>query len=283
VKMALAQLYSRTGDSKKAELLMASLTGGPAAALNSDMFGPALREDADPGEVAHGAEKSLNALSDQFDSGEFDHLDANAFSAMDTVALSWARMGWAQFLQGENVPAWQYLEAAWYLSQSGTVANRLARVFEKTGAKDRAEHMYALAVAAGGPEAQSSRQQILKLDPANAEKQLSQAMAELQKMRVLSLPQLASQNGSARFALLFDNSNTPDRVQFLDGDESLRSAGDKLQKLEFPVKFPDVSSIKVIRLGTASCVTSGCTFQLQPLNSMQQSIHPELAATPKGP
>jgi tetratricopeptide (TPR) repeat protein len=283
VKMALAQLYSRTGDSKKAELIMASLTGSTAAVVSNDLFGPALRENADPGQLAHDAEKSLNALGDQFESGEYDRMDANAFAAMDSVALAWARMGWTQFLQGENVTAWQYLEAAWDLSLSGTVANRLARVFEKTGARDRAQHMYALAVAAGGPEAQSSREKVMKLNSTNAARELSQASAELQKMRSVTLPRLTSQAATARFVLLFDNSNTPDRVQFLDGDESLRSAADKLQGTEFSVKFPNVSSIKIIRIGTVSCLASGCTFEFQPLNSMQQNIHPELATGPQKP
>jgi hypothetical protein len=260
----------------------ASLTGATASATANDYFAAALRQDADPGELAHEAEKSLNALGDQFESGEYDHMDANAFAVMDAVALAWARMGWTRFLQGENVPAWQYLEAAWDLSQSGTVANRLAQVFEKTGARDRARHMYALAAVAGGAEAQNSREKLAKLGPA-PEKELSAANAELAKMRVVALPRLTSQTAAARFALLFDNSNTPDRVQFVDGDDSLRSATEKLQSMEFAVKFPDVSSIKIIRFGTVSCVATGCSLELQPLNSMQHSAHPELAGSPGKP
>jgi tetratricopeptide (TPR) repeat protein/transglutaminase-like putative cysteine protease len=283
VKMALDQLNARTGDSKNAGLMNASLTGAPAAATINDFFAASLRQDTDPGLLEHDAVKSLNALSDQFDSGEYDRLDANAFAAMDAVALAWARMGWKDFLQGDNVTAWQYLEAAWDLSGSGTVANRLAQVFEKTGARDRAEHMYALAAVAGGAEAQSSREKAMKLNPAAAAKELSQAPGELAKMRAVALPRLTSQVASARFALLFDNSNTPERVQFMDGDQSLRSAAETLQQTSFAVKFPDVSSIKIIRIGTASCVASGCSFELQPLNSMQQSAHPELATGPQKP
>jgi Tfp pilus assembly protein PilF/transglutaminase-like putative cysteine protease len=280
VKMALAQLYVRIGDTKKADLTMAGLTSG-AATGGSDFFATALREDADPDQVAHDAEKSLIALGDQFDSGEYDKMDANAFAAMDSVALAWAREGWAQFLHGENLAAWQFLEAAWDLSQSGTVANRLGHVFEKTGARDRAQQMYALAVAAGGPDAQSSREKLMKLNPANSAKVLSVANAELQQMRKIPLPRLVPQNGTARFALLFDNTNTPDRVQFIDGDESLRGAADKLQRVEFLVKFPDLSSIKIIRMGTLSCVASGCSFSFQPSNSMEKSAPPELAQSPK--
>jgi len=234
--MALAQLYSRTGDSKKSELMMTSLTGGSTRGPSNDFFAPALREDADPAPAVHEAEKNLNAISDQFESGEYDHLDANSFSAMAMVALSWAPDG---------------LGAIPSRRQSGCLAIPGRRVgTEKTGAKDRARHMYALAAAAGGPEAQNSKQQVVKLGPVGAEKELSQATTELEKMRSSALTGLLSGSATARFILLFDHSTTPDRVQFLDGDDSLRSAAEKLQGMEFAVRFPDVSSIKIIRLGT---------------------------------
>jgi TonB family protein len=88
-------------------------------------------------------------------------------------------------------------------------------------------------------------------------------------MHNIGLPNLVSGTASARFEMLFDNSTNPDRVQFLDGDESLRSAGEKLQKLEYPVKFPDISSIKVVRLGKVSCTTSLCRLSLLPLGGME--------------
>ena len=281
IKMALAQLYSRTGDSKKSELMMTSLNGGVATGPNNDFFAPALRDDIDPAQAVHEAEKNLNAISDQFESGEYDHLDANSFSAMDIVALSWARMGWARFLQGDSLVGSQFLDAAWELSQSSTVANRLARVYEKTGAKDRARHMYALAAAAGGSESQNARQQVMKMNSATAEKELSQATTEFAKMRTIALPSMNSGSASARFVLLFDNSTTPDRVQFLDGDDSLRSTAEKLQGMEFPVRFPDVSSIKIIRMGTVSCRNGGCKLDLQPQNSIQETGHPQVAGDPK--
>jgi len=277
VKMALAKLYSRTGESKKAQVIMASLTGGVAGSTTTDFFAPALREDVDPEQAAHDAEKNLSGIGDQFDSGEYDRLDASSYSAMDMVALSWARLGWARFLQGDNLVASQFLEAAWQLSRSGTVANRLARVYEKTGARDRALHMYALAAAAGGAAAQNSREQVVKFNSAIAGKTIADANSELQKSRVVALPKLSGQKASARFALLFDNSSSPDRVRFLDGDSALSGQIDALQRTDFPVKFPDVSSIKIILVGAISCDSSACKFEIQPLNSLQQSAVPQLA------
>jgi tetratricopeptide (TPR) repeat protein len=281
VKMALAQLYSRLGESKQAEAIMTGLTGGTVSAAGKDFFAAALRDDVDPSQAEHDAESNLSSLGEQFDSGEYDRPGPSAFAAMDMVALSWARLGWARFLQGETLEASQFLEAAWTLSQSGTVANRLAHVYEKTGARDRARHMYALAAVAGGEDVQASRAQVAKLGSANVGQELSRAATELEKARTIALPQLISRPASARFALLFDNSNSPDRIQFLDGDDSLRSADEKLQKLEYPVKFPDISSIKVVLIATVSCGASGCRLQLQPLNSMQQNTGAAATATKK--
>jgi Flp pilus assembly protein TadD len=284
VKMALAQVYSRLGESKQAEVLMTGLTGGTVSGAEKDFFAAALRNDVDPNQAEHDAESNLSSMGDQFDSGEYDRPGPNAFAAMDMVALSWARLGWARFLQGETLEAAQFLEAAWTLSRSGTVGNRLAHVYEKTGARDRARHMYALAAAAGGQEMQASRDQVAKLGSANGDQELSRAASELEKAKIIVLPQLVSQPASARFAFLFDNSSSPDRIQFLDGDDSLRSAGETLQKLEYPVKFPDISSIKVVLMGTISCKASACKLDLQPLNSMQQNTPVAATATaPKKP
>jgi len=155
----------------------------------------------------------------------------------------------------------------------------LARVYEKTGARDRAQHMYALAAQAGGPAAQNSREQAIKLNPATADKALALADGELQKMRSVVLSKLNTQTSAARFILMFDNSSSADRVQFLDGDEVLRNQTDALQKADFSIKFPEVSSIKLILIGAVSCGSSECRFEIQPLNSMQQGGVPQLAGT----
>jgi hypothetical protein len=67
---------------------------------------------------------------------------------------------------------------------------------------------------------------------------------------------------SARFNLVFDSSPRPERAEFVDGDESLRSAGDQMREKDFPVRFPDVSSVKIVRRGLLSCSASGCGIEL---------------------
>jgi len=274
-KMALAQVYGRLGETTQAQALMKELTGSAGGDSGQDVFASALRNDIDPTQTENGAQQVLYDIGGQFDSGELDRLGPSAFSSMRLVALAWARMGWAKFQRGENLPAMQFLQSAWLLSQSGTVANRLGQVLEKQGQAEKARHMYALAVAAGGSanEVQDSRARLAKLagDAATSEKELAQAPAELVQARTVKLGAITGKPVSARFNLVFDSSPRPERAEFVDGDESLRSAGEQLRQKDFPVRFPDVSSVKIVRRGLLSCGGSGCAIELLPIEKEPSS------------
>ncbi|MGB9203825.1 MAG: hypothetical protein WCB94_07580, partial [Terriglobales bacterium] len=266
-KMALAQVYGRLGEKTKAQELLQGLTGSASGDAGQDIYAAALRNDIDPGQTETDAQKVLYDIGDQFDSGELDRLGPSAFSSMRLVALAWARMGWAKFQRGENLAALQFLTSAWQLSQSGTVANRLGQVLEKQGQKEKARHMYALAVAAGGSDVADSRARLAKLagDPAAAAKDVAQAPAELVQARTVKLNPITGKTASARFNLVFDSSPRPERAEFVDGDESLRSASAQLREKDFPVRFPDVSSVKIVRRGEVRCGASECSIELLPI------------------
>ena len=270
-KMALAQVYGRLGEKTQAQELMKGLTGSTGADSGGDVYASALRPDIDPAQTETDAQKVLYDIGDQFDSGELERLGPSAFSSMRLVALAWARMGWAKYQRGENLAAMQFLTSAWQLSQSGTVANRLGQVLEKQGQPEKARHMFALAVAAGGSDVPDSRARLAKLagDPAAAEKDIAQAPAELVQARTVNFKLdpviISSKPVSARFNLVFDSSPRPERAEFVDGDESLRSAGEQLREKDFPVRFPDVSSVKIVRRGVVSCTAPGCSIELLPI------------------
>jgi len=271
-KMALAQVYGRLGEKAKAQELLKGLTGSAGGDSGEDIFAAALKNDIDPTQTENDAQQVLYDIGGQFDSGEFDRLGPSAFSSMRLVALAWARMGWAKFQRGENLAAMQLLTSAWLLSQSGTVANRLGQVLEKQSQPEKARHMYALAVAAGGGDVADSRARLAKLagdsgiaEKSTAEKDVTQASAELVQARTVKLDPISSKPISARFNLVFDSSPRPERAEFVDGDESLRSAGEQLRQKDFPVRFPDVSSVKIVRRGRLSCGGSGCSIELLPI------------------
>jgi len=271
VKIALARVYAHSGNSAKAESLMKSVTGASGSAPGADIYSSALRDDIDPNQTLRDARKTLDDLGDQFDSHEFESLGPSAFRAMDLIALAWSRIGWAKYKQGEYLDAMQFLNCAWLLSQSGTVGNRLARVLEKEGQHEQARRALALAIAAGGAEVAASREQLLKLSstPDDADKKIAQGNAELLQARTVKFPALVSGRASAQFALVFDGSGKPVRSEWLEGDASLRPVAGKLREKDYPLQFPDVSSVKIIRKANLSCDGSACVLVLQPLEGLQ--------------
>jgi transglutaminase-like putative cysteine protease/tetratricopeptide (TPR) repeat protein len=276
-KLALAQVYGRLGETAKSQALMKGLTGSAGGDTGADIFAAALKDDIDPAQTENDAQQVLYDIGGQFDSGEFDRLGPSAFSAMRLVALGWARLGWAKYLRGENLAAMQFLNSAWLLSQSGTVANRLAQVYEKQGQRDKAAHMYALAVAAGGASIADSRARLAKLaadaitsqpnaaQSAAVQKEIAQATMELAESRTVKVAAITSKQASAKFNFVFDSSPQPERAEFVEGDDSLRSAGEQLRTKDFPVRFPDASSIKIVRRGELTCGSAGCAIELLPI------------------
>jgi transglutaminase-like putative cysteine protease/tetratricopeptide (TPR) repeat protein len=268
-KLALAQVYARLGEKLQAQELMKGLTGSTDADSSQDIFAAALRNDIDPAQSENDARQVLYDIGGQFDSGEFDRLGPSAFSSMRLVALSWARIGWAKFQRDENLAAVQFLTSAWLLSQSGTVANRLGQVLEKEGQTEKARHMYALAAAADGSskEVQDSRARLAKLlpDPKAAEKDAAQSPVQLAEARTVKLGPITTKSASAKFNLVFDSSPRPERAEFVDGDDDLRTAAAQLREMDFPVRFPDVSSVKIVRRGLLTCGGSGCSIELLPI------------------
>jgi hypothetical protein len=82
----------------------------------------------------------------------------------------------------------------------------------------------------------------------------------------VTLAPITNKSVSARFNLVFDSSPRPERVEFVDGDESLRGAVEQLRGKDYPVRFPDVSSVKIIRRGLLKCGGSGCGIELLPID-----------------
>ncbi|HTZ97464.1 MAG TPA: hypothetical protein VMB18_13775 [Terriglobales bacterium] len=261
-----------------ASLTLGTRAGASPRSNDPDAFADALRDDLKPDQTIRQARQALDQIGDQFDSGDYDRLPPSAFSAMGLVALAWSRIGWAKFLQGETLDAIPFLNSAWLLSQSGVVADRLGRVYEKEGQKKKACRFYALAVAAGGPDTQSAREQVTRLSasPDAAIQEIAQASTELLAMRTVKIPASAGNPGTAQFALVFETSGKPSRAEFLEGDSGLRPAAAKIRENEFLVGFPDISSIKLVRHAQLSCAPAGCSVVLQPVDV------PQPVETPQG-
>jgi hypothetical protein len=233
---------------------------------DGDIYAAALGDDIDVQQSLRDARDILADISDQFDSGTYTELTPDTPSVMQFVGLEWARVGWAKFLSGDSLESLRYLNAAWELTGSGTVANRLARVYEKAGQPNDARRMLALAVVAGGADIERSREQLQKLDPAGSERDLAHAREQLDQLASVKISPAVKTLGSAEFTLVFDGSSKPDRVIYRAGAAELRSAEQQLIGANYPVNFPDQSSLKIIRSGKMSCTAAGCSLALQPVS-----------------
>ncbi|MGI9102705.1 MAG: DUF3857 domain-containing protein [Terriglobales bacterium] len=267
-KMALALAYSRAGKMDKARPLLTTIVGN-VQEYPSDLFAAALRDDADPDAAERDARKLLDDIGDQFDSGAFSTNPPEAFSAMHYVALAWARLGWARCQKGARLECLRYLEASWDLSQSPVIAERIARASETAGQTALTRRWLGLAVAAGS---EAARDKLLKLDAMGGEKQIQSAKAELAGLRAVKLPTSAGRAGVAEFNLVFDGSSKPERAEFWSGATGLRSFTDTIVNASYPVMFPDVSSVKIVRRGVVSCAASGCTVTLKDIGAVQPAV-----------
>ena len=124
--------------------------------------------------------------------------------------------------------------------------------------------MYALATAACGSRTCGAG--ILARQPDLKEKEIGDAKAEFNQLWTVRLdsfkPPATGKQVSARFNLVFDSSPRPERAEFVDGDESLRPAGEQMRDKDFPVRFPDASSIKIVRRAVVRCKLTECTVEL---------------------
>lgn len=265
IELALAQLYAGNGSVEKSRALMKTVIGSSTPAPDGDLFAAALRDDINPDETVSDAKNIVDTMGEQFESGEYDENSPEVGPAMYFLALEWARMGWAKCLKGDRLEGLRFLDSAWLLSQSGTLANRIARTYQKAGDMAHAKSYYLLAAAAGGSELEISRAELKKLAPAGDP---GKGQAELLQMRTVKLPGLTIKSGQAEFALVFSGSNKAERAVFVEGDSSFHEAEQALLNATFNIAFPDYSSLKIIRRGVLSCAApTGCAVVLKPIEN----------------
>ncbi len=271
IELALAQMYTVSGNQEKSQALMKSVIGSPIAAAGGDLFSAALRDDVNAEDSLRDAKNIVDTIAEQFESGSYDQDSPEVDSAMYFVALEWARIGWAKCLKGERPEGLRFMDSAWILSQSGTLANRMARVYAKAGDAAKAKNLFLLAAAAGGSEVESSRAELKKM---GVSADLAPAQAALLQMRTVKLPGLTMKKGQAEFALVFNGSSKAEHAEYAEGDPDLRSAEQALLDATYTVSFPDYSSLKIVRRGVLSCGASGCSAVLKPVENAGLGVGP---------
>jgi hypothetical protein len=152
------------------------------------------------------------------------------------------------------------------LDQQPTVAFHLGQIYEKRGKKEDAIHVYLLAIVLdhGAGLAADAQKRLLALDPDRAYfSDTGSIRQELGQIRSVNIPVTGKKTGSADFFVLF-SPNQVEEVQFVQGDESLRTFAGLLEKARYDVPFPRNSTAKIVRRGILYCseVAKDCQFTM---------------------
>jgi tetratricopeptide (TPR) repeat protein/transglutaminase-like putative cysteine protease len=183
---------------------------------------------------------------------------------VQALASYWDTLGWIKFKRGDLDGAEKYIAAAWKLSQNGEVADHLGQIALKRGNRDAAIKWYAQAMSGNRPKI-DTRDRLNKLvaDNAKAEKLIAELKPQIEAGRTYSVGKLSAKPAKADFFVIFTPANKVESVKFISGDESLKSAGTKIQAIDYGPLFPDNTPTKLVRRGTLNCAQSGeCSFQL---------------------
>jgi Flp pilus assembly protein TadD/transglutaminase-like putative cysteine protease len=214
------------------------------------------------------AESALSTTAASLRNVELSNLSLDNLNSVASIGAYWDTLGWVYFQKRDEAKALDFIQASWLLNQHGEVGDHLAQIYQKRGEKDRAIHMFALAIAAPHsiPETRA-RLVILLGGNAGVDALIEQVRPELASTRKLPAGKLLKEDAQADFFVLLSPGGKNariDAVKFISGSEKLRPFAEKLRSLEYGPMFPDSSPIRLVRRGTLACSASSgdCTFTL---------------------
>ncbi len=200
--------------------------------------------------------KALELLDKEASQFTLANLNNSDLRRLQLVTATWDTMGWIYFRKGNLPLAENYVNAAWYEGQHREVGDHLGQIYEKEGKIQEAANIYSLAEASSrmspDPEGRTEMEKRLAALKSQGIRVYADAGRELGEQRSVYISKVTKQYASAEFFVQF----SPDKVEnvtYIHGDESLRTAGDTLQKAEFHVPFPKDSQAKLIRRGVLVC------------------------------
>jgi tetratricopeptide (TPR) repeat protein len=203
------------------------------------------------------AEVAIADATQNLRSLDLAHLTDAALSQIERVASYWDTLGWIYFQRGDLERARQYISAAWTLSENGEAGDHLAQIYEKSGDKEIAVHVCALALAAPHAVADTrARLTLLLGGNEQIDGLVNRAKPELEMLRTIPAGKFLAEDARADFFILLspgDKKARVDAVRFIGGSEALRPFSDRLRSLDYGSVFPDAAPARLIRRGTLSC------------------------------
>ena len=214
------------------------------------------------------AESAVSATAASLRNVELPNLSLDNLNAVASIGAYWDTLGWVYSQKGDDAKALDFIQASWLLNQHGEVGDHLGQIYQKRGEKDRAIHMFALAIAAphSVPETRA-RLVILLGGNTGLDDRVKQAQGELASIRTLRAGKLLKEDAQADFFVLLEpggKNAKVEAVKFISGSEKLRPLAAKLRDLDYGPMFPDAAPAKLARRGTLACsaLTGDCTFTL---------------------
>lgn len=212
--------------------------------------------------------KALQLLDQEASQFTLSNLSNSDLRRLQLLTATWDTMGWIYFRKGDLPLAESYIRASWYEGQHREVGDHLGQIYEKQGKKQEAANIYALAEASShmspDPEGRDDMEHHLTaLKAQGIHISYADPGRELGEQRSVYLPKLSKKYASAEFFVELSPGKV-ENIQFVRGDELLKSAEDSLRKASFTVPFPKDSQAKLIRRGILVCSEGGdkCQFAL---------------------
>lgn len=274
MQLQLGTAYIRAGNLKKALAAFeraAALDSSPNT-LNAISYELAEANTHLP-EAQEYAENGVAALEGELHFVTLDTLETEDLQRVSELGAIWDTLGWVYFRTGDFQKSELYLRASWSLIQAAEAADHLGQLYEKQQKTQAAAHAYAWALGTGHlmPEVNERLTRLLG-SRLRADAAVQKARSDTSLMRTTRVPRPAPGRASAEFFVLLSPGPKVDDVQFIHGDESLRSASGAIASAKFDAVFPSQKPTRIVRRGILSCperATPTCDFVLLPPDSVR--------------
>lgn len=268
----LGSAYLRSGQLEKGAAILQQITKADSKPLTLNDIAYELADaNASLPKALEYAQHAVDAQEKESYGVDLANLLPEDLASTRLIGAYWDTLGWVHFRLGNLDQAESYLYAAWLLSQGALEADHLGQVYEQQKKRDKAIHMYRVALSTPESHGGSWDETRHRLEHLTGEKapavpellRRDSSAGELSELRSVKLKRLVSGSATAEFFLLFSSGPKVEDVEFISGSEQLKSAGETLRDAKFQVAFPEGSSARLVRRAILTCSSvSGCEVVL---------------------
>ncbi len=184
------------------------------------------------------AESAIAATAAALRNVSLDHLRLEDLGLVGALAAYWDTLGWIYFQKGDLKQAEEFINAAWVLDQHSEIGDHLAQIYERRGDKAKAERLYAMALAAERPSAETRPHLAALVGDKQVHAAVEKYRGELARERTLKLGPLVKENAEAEFFVALAAGPKVEGVRFIRGSEKLKPFASALMAAHFPALFP---------------------------------------------